>query len=138
MSQYLLIAGGTIFSILGLLHAIYTVCDIYRPRYLAPKDQAVIDQMASAGVRLARGRTNMWDAWLGFNLSHSLGVVMFGLVCVGAGVFARSLAVPRATLLIPVLVGVIYLLLAIRFWFRTPTVGVAIGTGLLFLGWVSY
>ncbi|MGI8732860.1 MAG: LIC_13387 family protein [Pyrinomonadaceae bacterium] len=138
MSQYLLIAGGTIFSILGLLHAIYTVCDIYRPRYLAPKDQAVIDQMAAAGVRLARGRANMWDAWLGFNLSHSLGVVMFGLVCVGAGVFARSLAVPRATLLIPVLVGVIYLLLAIRFWFRTPTVGVAIGTGLLFLGWVSY
>jgi hypothetical protein len=138
MSQYLLIAGGTIFSILGLLHAIYTICDIYRPRYLAPKNQSVIDQMASAGVRLARGRTNMWDAWLGFNLSHGLGVVIFGLGCVGAGVFARSLAVPRATLLILVLVGVIYLLLAIRFWFRTPAVGVAIGTGLLFLGWVSY
>ncbi len=97
MAQYLLIAGGTIFSILGLLHAIYTIGDIYRPRHLAPKDQAVIDQMASAGVRLARGRTNMWDAWLGFNLSHGLGAVMFGLVCVGAGVFARSLAVPRDT-----------------------------------------
>ena len=138
MSQYLLIAGGTIFAILGLLHAVYTICDIYRPRYLAPRDPTVIEQMASSGVRLARGRTNMWDAWLGFNLSHSLGAVMFGLFCVGAGVFARSLAVPRVALLIPVLVGVIYFLLAIRFWFRTPGVVIAIGTGILFFAWVFY
>ena len=105
MSHYLLIAGGTIFSILGLVHAGYTVCDIYRPRYLAPRDQAVIDQMATADMRLARGRTNMWDAWLGFNLSHSLGVIMFGLICIGAGVFARRLAVPKAALLIQCWLG---------------------------------
>ena len=138
MSQYLLIAGGTLFAILGLLHVIYTICDIYRPRHLAPIDRAVVDQMASAGVRLAPGRTNMWDAWLGFNLSHGLGAVIFGLVCVGAGVFARKLALPGTTLLIPVLVGVIYLLLAIRFWFRVPAVGIAIGTGFLFIGWMLY
>ena len=138
MSQYLLIAGGMIFSILGLLHAIYRICDIYRPMHLTPLNPALIDQMASTGVRLARGRTNMWDAWLGFNISHGLGVVIFGLVCVGAGVFARRLALPRAALLIPVLVGIIYLLLALRFWFRVPAVGIAIGTGFLFMGWLSY
>jgi len=138
VSQYLLIAGGTIFSILGLLHAIYTICDVYRPRRLAPIEQAVIDQMAAAGVRLARGRTNMWDAWLGFNISHGLGTIMFGLICLGAGLFARSLALPKAALLIPVLVGAIYLLLAVRFWFRVPAVGIAIGTGLLLMGWALY
>jgi hypothetical protein len=138
VSQYLLIAGGTLFSILGLLHAIYTICDIYWPRRLAPLDRALIDQMASAGVRLARGRTNMWDAWLGFNLSHALGALVFGLVCIGAGVFARRLGLPKATLLIPVLVGVIYFLLAIRFWFRVPAVAIAIGTGFLIMGWVLY
>jgi hypothetical protein len=138
MSQYLLIAGGMIFSILGLLHAVFTICDIYRPKYFAPLNPALIDQMALTGVRLARGRMNMWDAWLGFNISHGLGAVIFGLVCVGAGIFARTLALPRATLLIPVLVGVIYLLLALRFWFRLPAIGIAIGTGLLFMGWLSY
>jgi hypothetical protein len=138
VSKYLLIAGGTLFSILGLLHAIYTISDVYRPRRLVPMAQAVIDQMASTGVRLARGRMTMWDAWLGFNLSHSLGVVIFGLVCIGVGAFAERLAVPKAALLIPVLVGGIYLLVAIRFWFRTPAVGIVIGTGLLFLGWVFY
>jgi hypothetical protein len=138
MSQYLLVAGGTIFSIFGLVHAVYAICDIYRPRHFAPFDLALIDQMASAGVRLARGRTNMWDAWLGFNISHGLGAVIFGLVCIAAGVFARPLALPRVTLLIPVLVGIIYLLLALRFWFRTPTVGIAIGTAFLFMGWWFY
>jgi len=138
MSQYLLIAGGMIFLLLGLLHVIYTIRDIYRPRHLAPLNPALIDQMAATGVRLARGRTNMWDAWLGFNISHGLGVVIFGLVCVGAGLFARTMALPKATLLIPVLVGVIYLLLALRFWFRVPAVGIAIGTGFLFVGWLSY
>ncbi len=138
MSQYLLIAGGAIFSILGLIHAIYTIGDVYQPRHLAPMDQAVIRQMSSTGVRLARGRTNMWDAWLGFNLSHGLGVVIFGLICLGAGVFARELALPKMTLLLPVLVGAIYFLLAIRFWFRVPAVGIAIATGFLFVGWMLY
>jgi hypothetical protein len=138
LSQYLLIAGGTLFSILGFLHAIYTIGDIYRPRRLAPIDQSVINQMASTGVRLAQGRTNMWDAWLGFNLSHGLGAVIFGLVCVGAGIFARRLALPRAALLILVLVGAIYFLLAIRFWFRVPAIGIAIGTGFLIMGWLFY
>ncbi len=138
MSQYLLIAGGTLFSALGLLHAIYTICDVYRPTHLAPTDPAVIGQMTAAGLRLARGRTNMWDAWLGFNLSHGLGAIVFGLVCVGAGVFARGLGVPKAALLILVIVGAIYLLLAVRFWFRIPAIGIAIGTGLLLIGWVLY
>ena len=138
MSQYLLIAGGILFSILGLVHAVYTIGDVYRPRRLAPMDQAVIHQMASTGMRLAHGRTNMWDAWLGFNLSHGLGAVIFGLVCVAAGVFASKLALPKMTLLLPVLVGAIYFLLAIRFWFRVPAIGIAIGTGFLFIGWVLY
>lgn len=138
MYQYLLIAGGALFSILGLLHAIYTIFDVYRPRHLAPMDQALIHQMASTGVRLARGRTNMWDAWLGFNLSHGLGAVIFGLVCIGAGVFARTLALPKVILMVPVLVGAIYFLLAIRFWFRVPAIGIAIATGFLFIGWLLY
>jgi len=138
MSQYLLIAGGLIFSILGLLHVAYTICDISRPKYFAPQDPALIDQMASTGLRFARGRTNMWDAWLGFNISHGLGAVIFGLVCIGAGVFGRTVALPKAALLIPVLVGIIYLLLALRFWFRVPAVGVGVATFCLFMGWLFY
>ena len=62
MTQSLLIVGGSIFGILGLLHAAYTLADIYRPRRLVPDDPALIDAMASTGVRLARGGTTMWKA----------------------------------------------------------------------------
>lgn len=138
MSRYLLLTGGTIFLLLGLLHFAFTVADLHRPRRLVPLDLELVDQLASAGLRVARGRTNMWDAWIGFNFSHSLGLVVFGLVCAAAGIYAGPLALPRATLLIPVLVGVIYFLLAIRFWFSVPAAGVAAATGLLFLGWALY
>ena len=138
VSRFLLIAGGAIFSILGLLHVIYSILDIYKPKYLAPMNTTMISQMASTGLRLARGRTNMWDAWLGFNISHGLGVVIFGMICIAAGVFSNTLVLPKAMLLIPTLIGVIYLVLAVRFWFRVPAIGIAIGTGLLFMGWVLY
>lgn len=136
VTEYFLIGGGLIFAVLGLLHGIYAILDIYHPRRFAPMDPSLIDQMASSGLRIARGRTNMWDTWLGFNLSHSLGLMVFGSVCVYAGVFLRSLALPKAGLLIPVLVGIVYFLLAIRFWFRVPALGAAIGTVFLFVAWV--
>jgi hypothetical protein len=138
VSRYFLILGGAIFAILGLVHASLTIRDIYRPRYLAPINLGVRDQMAATGVRLARGRTNMWDAWLGFNLSHSLGALVFGMVAVGAGLCAETLGVPKAALLMPILVSAIYFLLAIRFWFRAPAIGIGIGAGCLVMGWVLY
>jgi hypothetical protein len=72
----------------------------------------------------------MWDAWLGFNLSHSLGAVVFGILCITASSkpSVASLAV----------VSLIYLVLAIRFWFYVPAIGIAIATACLLLAWVTW
>ena len=35
--------------------------------------------MANSALRLSDGRTDMWRAWIGFNFSHSLGVLLLGL-----------------------------------------------------------
>ena len=78
MTPILLIIGGSLFALLGLLHALYTFADISRPRRLVPDNPAVIEAMSSSGVRLARGGTTMWRAWVGFNFSHSLGAILFG------------------------------------------------------------
>lgn len=74
MTSVWITIGGSLFAILGLVHAVYTLADISRPRRLVPDDPAVIAAMSSSGVRLARGGTTMWRAWVGFNFSHSLGV----------------------------------------------------------------
>src|SRR5262249_3050739 len=132
------IIGGSLFVILGLVHAVSTLAAISRPRPLVPHDPPGIAAMSSSGLRLARGGTTMWRAWVGFNLSHSLGISMFGVGCIVVGLSLQSLALPKAALLVPVAVGVIYFLLAIRYWFRAPAIGVAVGTLCLVSGWLLY
>ncbi|MFA6443760.1 MAG: hypothetical protein WCV99_15595, partial [Sterolibacterium sp.] len=84
------------------------------------------------------GGTTMWRAWVGFNFSHSLGVIMFSFACVAAGLSLDSLALPKTALLLPVAIGLVYLWLAIRYWFRGPAIGIAAGTLCLAIGWLLY
>ena len=71
-----------------------------------------------------RPRANLWRAWLGFNLSHSLGLVVFG-----AGLFAVAVwhfdAFTSSRLLQGISLGVAatYLILSLKFWFWGPAVG---------------
>jgi hypothetical protein len=133
-----LVLGGSIFALLGAVHAIYSLMDVRNPRRFAPEDRTVADAMKSTGVRLSRGRGNMWDAWLGFNISHGLGTLFFGAVCIAAGVYLEALSLPKPVLLIPALVGLMYFALAIRFWFRVPAVGIGAATAFFFAGWLMY
>lgn len=138
MASVWFILGGSLFGILGLLHAVYTFSDISRPRRLVPDNPAVIQAMSASGVRLARSGTTMWRAWVGFNFSHSLGALMFGAGCVALGLAMDALALPKAALLAPVAIGLIYLFLAIRYWFRIPAIGIAAGTLCFAIGWLLY
>ncbi|MGB8888202.1 MAG: hypothetical protein WCC87_15825 [Candidatus Korobacteraceae bacterium] len=137
-AQVLLDLGGGIFLLLGLLHALYTCLDIRRPRRLVPKDPAVAIAMAESQLRLAGGRTTMWRAWVGFNFSHSLGVIVFGLVCLYAGMVLHTMVLSPWILLTLVAVAFIYLALSLLYRFRTPTLGIALGTVCLFGAWMMY
>jgi len=77
MAQILLAIGGSIFLVLATLHGVLALRDVANPRAFTPTDDAV--RVAMQGTRLAfNPRANLWQAWLGFNLSHSLGVALFG------------------------------------------------------------
>ena len=133
MARIFFIFGGAIFVFLGCVHAIYMLADLRRPRRLLPADPALIQAMASSAVRLSRGGTNMWRAWIGFNFSHALGAIVFGSLCIAAGMFVR--AVPKPLLLLPAAIGCVYLILSIRYWFRVPTIAIGLGTALLLTAW---
>lgn len=138
ISKLLLDLGGGIFIVLGLLHALYTFLDIGRPRRLVPHDPSVTAAMAESRLRLARGGTTMWRAWVGFNFSHSLGVALFGALCIGAGIALGTVAVPAWILLAFVVIGLCYLCLSLLYWFRIPTAGIALGTTCLLIAWLTY
>jgi hypothetical protein len=83
------------------LHAIYTLLDLRHPQRLVPVDPAVAQSMANSALRLSRGGTDMWRAWVGFNFSHSLGILIVGALGVWAGARDRlRLSGSRPTLLV--------------------------------------
>jgi len=128
LSRYLLIAGACPYLVLGVAHALATPLRPDQRKGLSPFDPELGDQMAKSTLQLTR-RTDMWRAWVGFNLSHSLGVVAFGVfVVLGARTPASFAAQGDVLVPLAVLVSLGYLTLAARYWFRTPILGCLFAT----------
>ena len=136
VSRYLFLAGALPFVVLGIAHALATPLTPEEAKGLSPRDPAYRQAMSKETVLLTR-RTNLWQAWVGFNLSHSLGAVLFGAVILVVG---RSAATFRASssVFVPfaVVVSGLYLIIGMRYWFRTPIVGITISCVLFVASWV--
>ena len=130
--------AGLIYILLGALHALYTLLDIRNPKRIVPDDPAVITAMQMSKIRLTRGESTMWQGWVGFNLSHSLGALMFGSACLIVAACFRMFAFSPWVLLALAAVSAVYLLLALRYWFRIPVAGTGIATGCLAAAWLVY
>lgn len=138
LSRYLFVAGAVPFLILGAAHAFATPWTPEQSKGLSPADPAVRNEMVRTTLLLTR-RTTLWLTWVGFNLSHGLGLVLFGTVVLLIGrseaVFAREAAV---FLPLAVVVSAAYLILGVKFWFRTPIAGVAVSLALFLGSWVLF
>jgi hypothetical protein len=134
MIAILLIFGGAVFGVLGGLHALYTLLDLRNPRRLVPDDPAVAHAMANSALRMSRGGTDMWRAWIGFNFSHSVGVLLYGALAVWAG--SRINSLPAGIMPALTLIGCVYLVVALVYWYRIPAIGIAIGTGCFAVAWI--
>jgi hypothetical protein len=74
-------------------------------------------------------QTSMWDAWIGFNASHSLGAILLAaLYLLLAAMHMDVLVSSKAFVVLGVAAGLAYLYLAHTYWFRIPFVGIAIAT----------
>ena len=118
--------------VLGSLHLTYT----YWGPKLLPRDAGVIDAMKATTLVITR-ETSVWKAWIGFNTTHSMSLILFGLVY---GYFA--LARPEVLFGSPFLqvVGLVtlaaFLVLSRAYFFSIPLAGMAIATA-LYLGGVA-
>jgi hypothetical protein len=138
LSRYLFLIGALPFIFLGLAHAAATPKTPAEAKGLSPRDPAVRDAMARDSILLTR-RTTLWLAWVGFNLSHSLGAILFGAVVVLIGRSPASFE-GQASVFLPlaVVVSVIYLVLAVRYWFRTPIIGISLASVCFLVSWVLF
>jgi hypothetical protein len=74
LPSLLLAAGAAIVLCLGTAHLWLT----FRGTALHPRDESLTARMREVTPRLTR-QTTMWRAWVGFNASHSVGAMLFGL-----------------------------------------------------------
>ncbi|MFL5577640.1 MAG: LIC_13387 family protein [Gemmatimonadaceae bacterium] len=120
LSQMLVASGGGITLTLGTLHLVYS-CGGAK---LRPRDPELEAYMKRVNPVLTR-QTTMWRGWVGFNMSHSLGAMLFGLLY-GYLALAEPAVLFGSTFLAVVgglfLFG--YVILGFKYWFSVPLRGV--------------
>jgi hypothetical protein len=74
-ARILMVLSAGIVLTLGVVHLVYT---FWGPS-LTPRDPALQISMSQTSPVITKA-TTMWRAWVGFNASHSMGLILFGLV----------------------------------------------------------
>src|ERR1035438_8524915 len=74
-AKNLMVLSASIILTLGVVHLVYT---FWGPK-LMPRDPALQISMSQISPVITK-ETTMWRAWVGFNASHSMGLILFGLV----------------------------------------------------------
>ena len=120
LATALMTASATIFLALGTLHLIYT---FHGPK-LTPRDPALQSRMTEVHPVLTR-QTTMWKAWVGFNASHSLGAMLYGLIYGYLAIAHAAILFQSVFLLV---LGLVWLcsfaVLGKRYWFSSPFTGI--------------
>jgi hypothetical protein len=74
-AKILMVLSASIVFTLGVVHLVYT---FWGPM-LTPRDPALQVSMSQIAPVITK-ETTMWRCWVGFNASHSMGLILFGLV----------------------------------------------------------
>lgn len=124
MPQFLWIAASGILLFLGAMHLYYT----FFTNKFSIRNQAVEEGMKQSYTWLTK-RTTVWNAWIGFNASHSLAGIYIGLINIILAIqfyeeLSQSIALKGLTLLS----GLFLLFLGKRYWFNIPFLGILVAT----------
>ena len=137
MSVVLAAIGAGIILVMGIGHAVFTAQSTPEGGPMMPTNPQVLAAMNTrGGIGMAPDiDSNLFSAWIGFNLSHAFGIIAIAGIVMYHVIadFGAALDEPWFLLLIGA-VPVVYLGLAVRYWFDDPRNGILIATSLLWTG----
>jgi len=117
-----MVLSASIIFTLGVVHLVYT---FWGPM-LTPRDTALQISMSQISPVITK-ETTMWRCWVGFNASHSMGLILFGLVFGFLALAHGQLLFQSPSLLV---VGLAMLgglvVLSKVYWFSAPFTGTSI------------
>src|SRR5262252_9799382 len=117
-----MVLSASIIFTLGVVHLVYT----FWGSMLMPRDPALQISMSQISPVITQ-ETTMWRCWVGFNASHSMGLILFGLVFGFLGL-AHSQLLFQSPFLLVVGVAMLagFVLLARVYFFSAPLIGISI------------
>ena len=121
-ARTLMIVSASIVLLLGTLHLAYT----FFGSKLLPRDPDLIATMQRTTMHITN-ETTVWRAWIGFNASHSMAAMLFGLVFAYLAARHPELLFGSAFLIavgFAMLCGLV--VLAKLYWFSIPFAGVSV------------
>ena len=129
-SAYFFLASATVVGLLGAVHLVLT----FAGRRLQPTDPALCAAMQVSTLVMTR-QTSVWRAWLGFNASHSLGMLLWAAVYGHLAWVAPDPLFKSAYLQgLGLVVLIAYGWLAWRYWFDVPQRGLLLALALYLTG----
>lgn len=118
----LMAASAAILFALGSLHLIYTFVG---PK-LTPRDPELQARMREVSPVISK-ETTMWRCWVGFNASHSMAAMLFGLIYGYLAIAQAGLLFSSLYLIVVGLLTVAgFFVLGKLYWFSVPFIGITI------------
>ncbi len=131
MAQWLIFAGAALIGFLGTMHLIYT----FTSNKFDSRDETLNRMMKETPLQITR-QTTMWRAWIGFNASHGLGAMLFGLIYGYLALTALELLTGSWFLMgLSILFLITFIVLAKRYWFVVPLRGITLACLLIVSGY---
>jgi hypothetical protein len=121
-ARILMVLSASIVFTLGVIHLSYT----FWGTNLTPRDPALQTSMSQTSPIITK-ETTMWKCWMGFNASHSMGLILFGLIF-GYLALAHSRVLFQSPFLLVVGLAMLcgFVVLSKVYFFRAPLAGISI------------
>jgi hypothetical protein len=121
-ARVLMVLSASVVLLLGVVHLVYT---FWGPN-LTPRDPALQISMSQISPVITK-ETTMWRCWVGFNASHSMGLILFGLIF-GYLALAHGQLLFRSPFLLIVGLALLmgFVVLGKIYFFSAPLTGVSI------------
>jgi hypothetical protein len=118
----LMVLSTSIICVFGILHLVYT----FLSSKLMPRDSSLQISMSQISPVITK-ETTMWRCWMGFNTTHSMSLILFGLVYGYLAWFHSQILFHSPFLLIVGLTMLVSLVVISKlYFFSSPFIGICI------------
>ena len=130
LASTLVAASAAVAFFLGTMHLMFT----FASNKFSPRDAALEARMKAVSPVIS-GELSMWNAWIGFNATHSMSAMLFGAVYGYLALFQPALLfMPGFFAVLGLIMLVGYVVIGRLYWFSVPFRGVSLSLALYVAG----